>query len=186
MTDALSIVRNRTTTQKHDEMRARERADAERRRAELDQKRAVVKANPVGAKLHQHALGGVGTHAAVVIKIVNKDGSVVNYMTCELSVDSDGLTLIVCCPSCIFRHHRPMSDSQITLRSWHRKFALLPDGQGEFWASPKVPEVEQVFVTIAGVVETIDVQTCPVCNFRFHLEKSKSPSERGITVIREV
>lgn len=184
MTSPLSIVHNRTTTAAHDQMKAREKADADRRRAHLDKQRSATRADPVGAKLHTHALGGVGTHAAAVIRIMHKDGTTKSYETCELSVDAEGtLTLIVVCPACVFRHGRPMGDSQLTMRSNHRKFVLDPVGQGNQWHNPENPaEVVQ----LAGAIETIDVQTCPVCHFRFHIEKSKDQSDiRGVSVFRE-
>lgn len=186
MTDPLSIVRNRTTTQKHDEMKARERADAERRRAELDQKRALTKKER-GAKLHTHALGGTQTHPSIVVKLIHKDGSTADFETCELSVDIDGFTLILVCPVCLFRHNRPMDDCQITLRSWHRRFELVRTHEGKTWVNDKPPPgMPNDVVLLAGAIQTVDVQTCPVCSGKFHLEPSKNPNEPGVTVYREV
>jgi hypothetical protein len=181
MTDPLSIVHNRTTTAAHDQMKAKEHAEAQRRRAELDKKKAIAKANPHEAKLYNHSLGGVGTHASVVVKVVKKDGIKPEFITCELSMQSDGFLLVLVCPSCIFRHQRRQEDSQITLRSWHRKFELLDYGRNEVWVSPD----KDVVVQLAGAVQTVDKQTCPVCHFAFHLEKSLDPKERGVTVLRE-
>ena len=157
-------------------------AATERGRAELDRQRAVARKDPTRAHLYQHSLGGVGTHASVVICIPHKDGVSRSYMTCELSAAGEGLVLVIVCPCCLFRHHRPQSESQITMRSEHRRFSLDPIGQGELWVSRQDPSVT---VTLAGAIETHEVQTCPVCSFKFHLEKSRDASERGVTVIRE-
>jgi len=178
----LDIVHNATTSSLHDEMKARERADAEKRRAHLDKQRAVVKQNPREARLYSHNLGGVHTHASVVIKVPWKDGSTKTYITCELSVDHEGLTLITVCPSCVYRHHRPVAESQLTMRSWHRRFSLDSFGEGELWVNPQNPaEVIQ----LAGTIETHEVQTCPDCHYRFQIEKSRDPRERGLCVMRE-
>jgi hypothetical protein len=136
----------------------------------------------VTSKLMTKVLGGIGTHASVVVKIVHKDQSVRTWIMCELSVDTDGLTLIMVCPSCLFRHHRKVEDSHITMRSWHRKFSLDSVGAGEFWTNP---ENRSEVVRLAGTIETHESQTCPVCSFKFQLEKSKVPSEKGLTVLRE-
>jgi hypothetical protein len=165
----------------HETLKEREHADAEARRAELDKKRAVVSANPREAKLYSHSLGGVGTHAAIVIKIPQKDARP-HFMTCELSLDQDGLTLIIVCPSCLLRHHRRQEDIQLTMRSWHRRFSLDPFGEGELWVNP---ENAADVVTLAGTIETHEVQTCPVCHLKFQIEKSRDPKERGVSVIRE-
>lgn len=182
MTSPLSIVQNRTPTAAHEELKAREHASAEKRRAELDQKRAIAQANPSEAKLYNRSLGGVSTHASVVVKIAHKDNIKPDFMTCELSLDQDGLTLIVVCPCCVFRHHRRQEDSQLTIRSWHRSFSLDPFGEGELWVNPRNPaEV----VTLAGTIETHGPISCPVCHLKFQLEKSRDPTERGVTLIRE-
>lgn len=184
MTSPLSIVHNRTTTAAHDQMKARERADADKRRAHLDKQKSIAQASPSEAKLYSHSLGGVGSHAAIVLKIIHKDGSTVSYETCELTVDPDGtLKLIVACPSCIFRFDRPQGDSQLTLTSTHRRFVLDDVGRGNTWVSRQDPT--QV-VQLAGAIQTLDAQTCPVCHFRFHIDPSKDPSDvRGVSVIRE-
>lgn len=182
MPSPLSIVHNPTTSSAHDQQKAKERAEEAKRRAHLDQTRAIARANPHEAKLYSHSLGGVGTHASVVIKIPHRDGSTVSFMTCELSVDPEGLLLVMVCPSCLFRVGRPMSESQLTIRSWHRNFTLDPHGQGELWVNP---ENKAETVLIAGTIETHGVVSCPDCHFKFQLEKSKNPSEKGLTVIRE-
>lgn len=182
MAHHLDIVHNPTTSTRHDQQKAKERAEEAKRRAHLDRTRALAKANPDQAKLYSHSLGGVGTHASIVIKIPHKDKSTVSFMTCELSVDSEGLTLILVCPSCLFRQGRPMGESQLTLRSWHRNFTLDAYGQGELWVNPQNPSET---VTLAGTIETHGVCSCPDCHFKFELEKSRDPKEKGITVIRE-
>jgi len=182
-TSPLSIVHNRTPSSIHEHTKAKEHAEAEKRRAELDRKRALTKQQPGQAHLYNHSLGGVGSHAAVVLKVTWKDKSVKTFITCELSVDSDGLTLVLVCPSCIFRHNRLSEDSQITMRSWHRRFSLDTFGQGELWVNPVTPAET---VLLAGSIETHEPQTCPVCHYKFEIEKSRDPSERGVSVIREV
>ena len=179
----LNIVHNPTTTLLHDQLKAKEHAESEKRRSEQDARRAIAKANPEQAKLYSHSLGGIGTHAAVVVKIPHKDGSTVSFMTCELSVDADGLTLIIVCPSCLFRHGRKMDQAQLTIRSWHRNFTLDAHGRGELWVNPENPSET---VMLAGTIETHGPVSCPDCHFRFELEKSRLATEKGVTVIREV
>ena len=179
----LNIVHNATTTAIHDATKAKEHAEAEKRRAQLDQKRALAKQNPGEAHLYEHSLGGVGTHASVVIKVPWKDKSTLSFITCELSVDSDGLTLVIVCPSCVFRFNRRQEDHQLTMRSWHRRFTLDTFGAGELWVDPTNPKN---IVRLAGTIETHEPQTCPVCHYKFQIEKSHDPKERGVSVIREV
>ncbi len=186
--DHRNIVRNPATQSAvHDYTKAKEAADAERRRSRLDEMRADVKrlkkAPVVGetAKLHTHSMGGMKSHAVVVVKYIHRDKSTRSFAICELSVDSDGLTLLLPCPSCLFRHGRKLAESHLTLRSWHRRFSLDPVGQGKIWVNPHDPaEV----VTLAGAVETHEAQTCPVCSFRFEIEKSRVPDEIGLSVVR--
>lgn len=187
MTSPLSIVHNRTTTAAHDAMKARERAEADRRRAHSDRQKAIASANPREAHLFTHSLGGVGTHASVVLKIPHKDGSTRSWETCELSVESDDvLKLVVVCPSCIFRHNRSQADSQLTLTSNHRRFALDTRGAGNHWIQRDEAGIAVQVVQLAGAIQTIDRQTCPVCHFVFHIEPSKDPADVvGVSVIRE-
>lgn len=170
---------------KHDMLKEREYAESERRRAEQDRKRAFAQANPTSSHIFNKSLGGVGTHAAIVIKLMHKDKSTLSFMTCELSADGDNgeLALIVVCPSCLFRHGRRMGDCQMTIRSTNRAFSLDQFGQGELWVNP---ENRSEVVTLAGTIETHGPVKCPVCHFKFELEKSHSPSEKGITLLREV
>lgn len=183
MPSHLDIVQNRTPSSIHEQTKAKEHAESEKRRAEQDRRRAIVKANPTQAHLYSHSLGGVGTHASVAIKVPHKDGTAITYITCELSVDTDGLTLIIACPCCILRHNRRVEDSQLTLRSWHRKFSLDTYGMNELWVNPAN---RSEVIQLAGAINTHEVQTCPVCHFKFQIERSKDPSERGVSVIREV
>jgi hypothetical protein len=186
-TNPLDIVHNPSTqSSAHDAQKAKEHAEAEARRAKLDQMRATAdrtkRERVVGdtAKLGTHSL--MGDHAKVVIKLVHKDKSTISFETCELSHDADGLTLIVACPSCIFRFNKRMEDSQLTLRSWHRKFTLDQTHFGKLWVNPANPSEA---LTLPGAIETEDVQTCPVCHFRFHIEPSKDPKEQGVSILRE-
>ncbi len=182
MPSPLSIVQNPTTSSAHDQQKAKERAEEHKRRAHLDKARAIARANPLEARLNNLSLGSTKTHASVVVKIPHRDGSTVSFMTCELSVDEDGLTLVIVCPSCLFRVGRPMSESQLTIRSWHRSFTLDQRSRGSLWVNPENPSE---VVTLAGTIETHGPISCPDCHFKFQLEKSKLPSEKGITVIRE-
>jgi hypothetical protein len=187
--DHRNLIHNPAThSTAHDLVKAKEKIDADKRRADLDRMRAKVtslKQAPVlgeTAKLHTHSLGGLHSHAVVVVKFLHRDKSVHTWAICELSVDTDGLTLILPCPACLFRHHRALAESHLTMRSWHRRFSLDSHGQGEIWVNPKNPaEV----VTLAGAIETHEVQTCPTCSFKFEIEKSRDPAERGLSVLRE-
>lgn len=182
-TSPLSIVQNRTPSLIHEQTKAKEHAEAEKRRVELDKKRALAKQKPAEARLYNHSLGGVGSHAAVVLKVPWKDGSTKTWITCELSVDEDGLTLVIVCPACVFRYNRRMEDSQITMRSWHRRFSLEEFGKGELWVNPVNPAET---VLLAGAIATHEPQTCPVCHYKFQIERSRDPNERGVSVIREI
>lgn len=191
MANPQDIVRNpATNSSAHDFQKAKELQDANRRRAQLDQQRALEARSKSGDAATGHArvmtknLGGVHSHAAIVLRLTHKDGTTISFETCELSADDNGLTLVIVCPACIFRHRRRQSDSQITLRSWHRRFSLTDKLRGRLWVNP---ENRSETVQLAGGIVTHEKQTCPTCSFRFEIDEDRASEDhlRVSGVIRE-
>ena len=167
----LDIVRNPSSASAaHEQLRAQEAASTDQRRAHDSLVKRVAAQLPEESRLHTLRLGGIGSTAVTVLEARNKDGSVVDYIICDLSVQDEGLVLVMVCPSCIFRHHRSVAQSHITLRSWHRRFSLDERRRGELWINPRPPHEPY---TLAGTIHTHEPQTCPVCSFRFQIDGGK-------------
>lgn len=176
-----ALVRGGTTTSASDKQIAAQRADTARRRAAMDQMRAMKRADPGGTVLKTHRLGGQSSHASIVLALRHpKDTTILDWMVCELSQEGEGagaeLVLIMCCPRCVFRLGRPPGEAQFHIRQTNRKFYYTPDppqwNQGErVWVNPKD---RNDVVTLAGTVNLPEWATCPNqgCGFRFTIDDS--------------
>jgi uncharacterized C2H2 Zn-finger protein len=175
-------VRNGSTSGRHDKMQLAKRADAEKRRAEEDQKFALARSNPHEAKIHQKKLGSRKEHPCAVLAIKHpKDGTVNHWMVCEVTNQGEDLLLMMQCPRCIYTYKRAPDDSIMHIRSSHRKWhldqrtkesrALNPITRtcaGELWIDPD----DQSAILVAGTVTTEDWCKCPVCSWEFKIDDS--------------
>jgi len=190
-----------TSTAANDELKARERAQAERGQAEQDRMMQaasgtreesrdadgvrVVKTSSDPdvqhyAALYSRNLGGLDDHATIVLRAENQDHTVLDYIICNLLVDSDGsLKLVMICPSCLHKHQKGVRESHITLHSSNRPFSLHDRHRGALWVNPKNPSEAY---HLAGSIETHAPVPCPTCAFRFEIGPARSePGEPPVS-----
>lgn len=178
MSSPHDFVKGGTTTAAHDQMVARQHADAERRRALSDLQHQAVREVPETVKLYTHKLGSHQRDPVVVLKAEYQDKSLMDYIVCEISSQGpDELALTMVCMNCVRKLNRKVADSQLTIRSKHREFTLdmrtkEQGGQAmELWVNPHPPG--EVY-TLAGEITTHGKITCPAlgCYFRFVIDKN--------------
>jgi hypothetical protein len=163
---------------------AKLRQDTQRRRAIDAQRRKVEAASRSGdpraglARSFNHRLASHDDHMVVVLNAVNKDGSIMDYIVCELTyvqnVEDPELMLHVVCPRCVFVYGRPMGESQMRIRQSNRKFYLdersVGDGglKGAPWVNPNDPS--EIY-TQAGEIHLEERTTCPAlgCGYSFKI-----------------
>lgn len=192
-----SWVKGGTTSARHDEQIARQRADAEHRRAQEDKRRVMARENPLddvqrviktGNAIRQREmnLGGAG-YAQVVLGVKHpKDSTISHWQVCEVmnEMGSTEMMLVLCCMRCLVTLGRTMSEAQTTIRASHRAFSLdqrtreqrkpnpvLGICAGELWVNPDDPtEV----VTVAGMITTHGWQKCDAlgCGWEFMIDDS--------------
>lgn len=177
------FVKGGVTTSKHDNWMAKRQADAEARREQEAQKFQIAKTNPQEARIKQSKLGSRRDHPSVVLGLKHpKDGSVEDWMICEVVDREEGLMLIMQCPRCIRTYHRPPDDCIMDLkqenRMWfldrrtkaERKFnPILGFCAGEVYVAP---DESREAVVVAGMVTTQDWVHCPLCNWTFKIDDS--------------
>lgn len=190
-------VKGGTTSARHDEQVARQRADAEYRRAEEDRRRALARDNPLddvarvmqtGNAIRQREmqLGG-DSYAQVVLGVkMPKESELVFLQTAELfsPMGDSELMLQMCCMRCIYRFGRTMSEAQTRIRQSHRDFSidqrkrdqrkpnpLLGICAGDIWVNPEDPNE---VITVAAMVTTHGWQTCDAlgCGWQFRIDDS--------------
>ena len=190
-----------TPTIANEQMKAREAAETARRQAHHDRivqttarGKTEVKRDETGARivkastdadtehysaLYSRNIGALSDHATIVLRAENRDKTVLDYIICNLVVEDAQLgrfVLVMVCPSCLHKHGKTLKESHITLRSYHRAFSLHERHRGELWVNPRVkidPNADPKVVTLAGSVDTHEVQTCPLCAFRFEIGQAK-------------
>ncbi len=166
----MSWMRGGTLTSAYEAELAKQEAAAEAARGAEAKRAKIVAANPHEAKQHMHSLGGNKSHAGIVLEVRHpKDQVVLDYIDCELNVDTDGsLFLVLACWKC---YHRTGRASNITVHQNHRHFELDTRRQGELWVNPRNP---QHIVTLAGTIHTTEAITCPNlgCGCRFVIDNS--------------
>ena len=198
----VGFVKGGTTSAREDERVAMVHADAERRRnieaarfqkAKAHSPRNLKSLQETGesANISQLQLGGRSSHASVVLGLKHpKDGQVLDWITCELSLqgnptDPDAeMLLIVCCPRCVTTMGRHPEESQLTIRQSNRMFhvdqrtranrkpnEVLGFCAGDTWVNPQDPT--EVY-TIAGMVTTEGWCRCPHlgCTWKFRIDDS--------------
>lgn len=167
-------VRGGTTSLAHDQQVARERAEAEQRRAVQDRQFALARNKPNEARLNSMNLGGTDTHATVVLGIKHpKDNQVLDWIVCELSTQprDDGdveLVLGMACPRCAQKNPQ---DANFNFRQSHRMFWLDTKRAGQLWINPA--DTSEV-VTLAGTITTKEWIPCPGlgCPLKFRIDDS--------------
>jgi hypothetical protein len=178
-----ALVRGGTTTAASDKALAAQREDTRKRRAAVDQMRAMKRADPESTVLKTHRLGGAQSHASIVLALKHpKDNTIMDWMVCELSQQGtdDGageLMLVMCCPRCVFKLGRPPGEAQFHIRQSNRRFYFTPNPPkwnqegGHIWRNPKDPNE---VVTIAGTIDLPEWGYCPNqgCRWRFTIEDS--------------
>jgi hypothetical protein len=169
-----------TKTSAQERADAKFREDTKKRRAFDDARRRVEKraaVDPSAGIARSFEDRGMShqDNLVVVLDLVNRDGSVLDYAVCEI-LESPELTLIVPCPRCIFTNQRPVGESQIKIAFSNRPFHLdtRPRSDGgiafEPWINPKDPN--EIY-TQAGYITTDQRCTCPTCGYRFVIDKNR-------------
>jgi len=192
-----SWVKGGTTSARYDEQIARQRADAEQRRAQEDQRRVVAREHPledvqkvmktrISARQREMNLGGPG-YAQVVLGVKHpRDSTISHWQLCEVvnEMGGDDMVLCMCCMRCIYTLGRSMSEAQTKIQNSHRAFTLdqrtkeqrkpnpmLGICAGELWVNPDDP---QEVVTVAGMITTHGWQKCDAlgCGWDFMIDDS--------------
>lgn len=192
-----SWVKGGTTSARYDEQLARERADADKRRAQEDQRKQLARDNPLddmqkvmrtGNVVSQRELNfGGPNHAQAVLGVKHpKDNQILNWQVCELVLEmgSEDVALCLVCMRCIYTLGRSMQQAQTKILNSHRAFSLdqrtrqerkpnqhLGFCAGDAWINPEDPNE---VVTIAAMVTTHGWQTCAAlgCGWRFLIDDS--------------
>lgn len=143
--------------------------EANERRRTLDNMRSAAATHPVEARLYDRKLGG---SAHVVIEAQRRDGSVLDWLVCDLSTapapdGSPELMLVMFCPVCVCT--RGDLRSSLTIRQSNRKFSLDEKRKGELWVNPIDPT--DVYV-LCGTITTHERIQCGVCQSYFRIDNS--------------
>lgn len=148
----------------------RQRVDAERRRAVLDNMRATARESPEEARLYDRKLGG---NMHLILAVVRRDGSVLDFLVCDVTeVDKPGggkeIGIVIPCPVCnLFQGH---VGQNMTLQQSNRNFTLDKTGRGHPWLNPSNPKERYTHV---GRVNTHEAFTCSTCHTRWVIENNK-------------
>lgn len=131
--------------------------------------RNMAATRPDEARLYDRKLGGT---AHVIIEARRRDGSVQDWLVCDLSLsnEADGtpeLMLIVPCPVCNLERNRP--GTMMTVRQSNRMFSLDTKRQGEIWVNPNEPT--DVYA-LAGTITTHERFQCGKCQSRYRIDDS--------------
>lgn len=166
----LNFVRGGTPSTKQTQLDQKALAEMRQRQAQLDQMRSATKQDPIGARMYESSLGG---NAWIVIEIKRKDGSVWDWMECQLSTVPDGyggveLSLQMRCPVCDLVHGRSHYPD-MTLKQSNRRFGLDEKLKGQVWVNPNDPQHVRV---LAGTVTFQRKIPCPVCFTAWRIEDS--------------
>ena len=148
-------VKGGTTSLAWDNEQARLKADAEKRRAQEDERMRIVKENPNEARINEVKLGGQSQHASIVLEVKHaKDNTVLDYVICELMVEDEHLVLNMACPKCA---DRGIPDN-FKISQKNRRFELDTRRAGELWVNPKPPHET---ATLAGAITLLEWVKCP-------------------------
>lgn len=169
-TKHLNLVRLGTPSAAQMSADAKLKFESEQRRKKLDDMRQTVRENPVEARLYEHGLGG---NAVVVVEARRRDGSVWDYLICDISeqFDDEGrldeLLLIIFCPVCRIQEGR--EEPALKIHQKNRPWSLDRRNAGKVWHNPQDPR--EVYVN-AGEVTTHEHFQCGVCGSWFNIEKN--------------
>lgn len=184
-----AFVKNGSTSGKHDKWMAQKLADAKKRRAEEDKKFAIAAKKPQEARIREQSLGGTKKHPVAILGIKNKkDHSIEDWMVCEITdqtpegAKKPDLLLMMQCPSCITKYHRPPEETIMHIRQSNRMWTLdqrtkaerklnhlLKICAGEIWVNPETKD--EVYL-VAGMINTEEWCHCPICNWTFQIDDS--------------
>lgn len=171
-------VRGGTTSSRHDQRVAAERAEADRRRQIEDNRQRFALSNPQEAKLRSLNLTDSRQHPIVVL-VVKRPEDLTCEMTCELiwrplETPHRGRThqwlLQMVCPACVYRHNKRVAESQLSIQQVNRDFELDQRRAGELYVTPFGDAH-----TLAGTIHTHDWMTCDHegCGFQFRISNSE-------------
>jgi hypothetical protein len=141
------------------------------RRAKQDQAASIARNNPREARMHTRDLRG---NAWVILEIKRRDGSVWDWMKCELMTqpkdDGDVELAFQCrCPECDLIHGRGGTHIDMTIKQSNRMFWLDEKLKGQVWANPNDP---RDVVVLAGTITMQDKLICPVCSAAWRIDNS--------------
>lgn len=181
----VALVRGGTQTTQDARAQELRHADAERRRAVQDAEFARARKSPAEARVTSLSLGGTKTHPSVVLWLKRpREIEPRDFMLCELSTQpADGgdetveLVLMMACPRCITRLHRPAEESNFHIRQSNRHFEFDPrppkwltaKWKGSLWINPDDPTET---VMVAGTVTMTEKARCPACQWLFTIDDS--------------
>jgi hypothetical protein len=165
----MGFVKGGTLSSGYEIQLAQQRLDAEKRRAAEDERKRIVRANPMEARMSEMRLGGHRDHAAVVLIVKHaRDNTELDYIICELLLTGDGdLQLNMACPKCA---QRGIADN-FKISQKNRHFELDTRRHGEIWVNPLNPNE---VVTLAGTINLTEWVFCPNlgCNWKFKIDNS--------------
>jgi len=182
----IGIVKGGTTTGRYDASLARQRIDAEKRRAEQDRRVELARRGPLKGDVAR--LGSLRminqTSPRLVLNYLNRDGTVRQQCKSEITmIPREGkpgewqATFTLVCPKCVARGV-PQGEAQMYVRDDHRKFTLDERMKGQAavleYHYPGVPAFRET-VIIAGKVSVHDIVKCDNynCDFRCRIENSE-------------
>jgi uncharacterized protein YbaR (Trm112 family) len=168
-TKSLSLVYDGTSSSAQDLADAKLKAEGKQRRAELDGMRDIAARRPGEARLYENSLSG---NAHVVLEAKRKDGSVLDWLVCDLSTTASPsgeqeLMLVVPCPVC--NCERGRVGEMMTIRQSNRMFSLDTRKAGKLWVNPNCPT--EVYV-LAGTITSHERFQCGRCQSHYRIDDS--------------
>lgn len=178
-------VRGGTESGAEEKRRQMRAADAAERRAKQDAAYQKTRESPEEARLASMRLGAPDGQYSVVLAIrEGKNLDAARFVMCELSAqpkdddpDDVELILIMACMRCIYRHHRPVDESNLKIHQSNRMFTLgdkIPKWQEEKWKSPLWvnPEDPSESCMVVGSIHMHERAHCAACNWTFTIDDS--------------
>jgi len=167
-----AFVKGGTTSQRWDNDKKKFYAETEKRRAHQDAQRQLVEGSAgrpnMMSSLVSMQLSGQG-NPKVCLTYKAHDTALEQQALCEVAITGpEQMLLSLVCPKCLERTGK-MHDSQVIVRSEHRKFHLDVSKKG-VWVDPG----SGLSYPLAGTITADDLLTCSAlgCGWKFRIDDS--------------
>lgn len=179
------FVRGGTASSAEERQRAIRAADAAERRRKQDAAYEETLRSPQNARLASMQLGNPDDNYQIVLWM--KEGKNMEpreFVLCELSAepkddDPDDMEMILylVCMRCLYRHHLPADECNLTIRQSNRMFTLEqkpPKWMVDRWKGPLWinPNDKSETCLVVGTIHMHERAHCARCNWTFTIDDS--------------